>query len=868
MFSYSQRRILLYLTIALTACLTQGVETSIGSGSPTGELRADAGSGATVEMNDETGLVGFVQAPEGRVIRPPAGLTENSNPKDVARGFLGQFPTAFGLAGGERSSRVKSSYRTPTGGTSVRIEQTIDGLEVLGGEYAVNLDADNNILSVVGEGSATRSVDSTAETDVNEAEQSAIAAVAKSHRLDKSYLDATSSGRTVLDPEIAGLESAVSGGARVVYVVVVTGKPVHGVDETVFVDSESGAIVFRNSNEHSVKRRAICDAGNTDTALPCVVPVRVENGPSSGQPDVDAAFANLGTVYDFYYNRFGRDSYDDQGSTMNSTVRYCTESFGTCPMNNAFWSGSQHTMTFGESIAQVDDIVGHEMTHAFTEHSSNLMYWFQPGAINESISDVMGELIDQTNSRGNDTAGVRWMLGEDNPSGAYRNMANPPAMGDPDRMTSTNYYTPSNTRSYDSSSPYNDSGGVHTNSGVNNKAAYLMTDGGTFNGQTVRALGGNKVSALYYVVSMAYLTSGSDYKDLANGLRATCDAMVLANSFAFTSSDCEQVDKALVAVEMDVDPPAAPTEDVPYCDANDAEPRAIYHNGFEQDADGWTPTTNNAKAGWYIADDYAHDGFFSMGGVGAATASLSTLRSPVIGPLPAGAHLRFMQAWNFESDATRNYDGSKLEYRVAGGTWHDAGPLIESGGYTGTIDNKTGNPLGGDEGWTDNSRGYTSTRLDLSSLAGSNLEFRFSLGSDATVAFGLGWYIDSFDVYDCVTKRDETKPDPGRPAPGSTTSPTPTPGSSTTPPSNAGTPTTKPQIKRVVVDKSKRRVTIQISRPQGYDFLQCRVDKRAWRACSTKFVARKLKRGRHSIAVRIVADDGTPGHSVTTKVRI
>ena len=162
-------------------------------------------------------------------------------------------------------------------------------------------------------------------------------------------------------------------------------------------------------------------------------------------------------------------------------------------------------MLYGDGFASADDVVGHELTHGVTQFESNLLYYYQSGAINESLSDVFGEFVDLTNGVGNDTAGVRWLLGEDLSIGAIRNMANPPAFGDPDRMTSSLY-----------TGTTSDNGGVHTNSGVNNKAASLMVDGGTFNGHTVTALGIDKVARFYYKAQVDLLTSGSDYSDLGN----------------------------------------------------------------------------------------------------------------------------------------------------------------------------------------------------------------------------------------------------------------------------------------------------------------------------------------------------------------
>ena len=129
----------------------------------------------------------------------------------------------------------------------------------------------------------------------------------------------------------------------------------------------------------------------------------------------------------------------------------------------------------------------------------------QSGAINEALSDIWGEWIDLTNGKGNDSPSVRWLMGEDPPIGAIRSMSNPPALSDPDKMTSSLYYCGEG-----------DSGGVHYNSGIANKIAYLITDGDTFNGQTITGLGIAKAAQIFYRVQTSMLTSGADYQDLGN----------------------------------------------------------------------------------------------------------------------------------------------------------------------------------------------------------------------------------------------------------------------------------------------------------------------------------------------------------------
>ena len=227
--------------------------------------------------------------------------------------------------------------------------------------------------------------------------------------------------------------------------------------------------------------------------------------------------------------------------TLKSTVRYCDPS-QTCPYQNAFWNGEQ--MVYGQGYAAADDVVGHELRHGVTDFSSHLFYYYQSGAINESLSDVFGELIDQTNGAGNDSAEVKWQVGEDIPGGgAIRDMETPGAYGDPDRMTSPNY-TADATEA--------DAGGVHTNSGVNNKAAFLITDGGTFNGRTVTGLGTDKTARIYYEVETAMLTSASDYADLGSALPQACTNLV--GTAGITAADCTEVGDAVAATEMGSQP--------------------------------------------------------------------------------------------------------------------------------------------------------------------------------------------------------------------------------------------------------------------------------------------------------------------------
>jgi Zn-dependent metalloprotease len=166
-----------------------------------------------------------------------------------------------------------------------------------------------------------------------------------------------------------------------------------------------------------------------------------------------------------------------------------------------------------------DDVTGHEITHGVIENTGDMVYQNQPGALNESFADIFGEMIDLLNGAGTDTPEVRWLLGEDVPVfGAIRDMANPPAFGDPDKVTSPLYYCGTA-----------DNGGVHWNSGVPNKNFTLLVDGGTFNGRTVQPLGLTKAGAVHYQALANYLGVNSQFPGHFISLWRSCNDLIGVN---------------------------------------------------------------------------------------------------------------------------------------------------------------------------------------------------------------------------------------------------------------------------------------------------------------------------------------------------
>ena len=227
------------------------------------------------------------------------------------------------------------------------------------------------------------------------------------------------------------------------------------------------------------KQRTIYDAQNRQR-IPGTV-VRTEGQAATGDPAVDEAYDFMGDTFDFYWNEYERDSVDDAGLPLDGTVHFSQD------YDNAFWDGQR--MIYGDGDGEIFtrftksvDVIGHELTHGVTQYEAGLVYFGQPGALNESMSDVIGSLVKQYVNH-QTAAQAAGLIGADLfiPGAvngvAIRSMKAPgtayddPVLGkDPQPATMAGYV-----RTLD------DNGGVHINSGIPNHAFYLVAD----------ALGGN-----------------------------------------------------------------------------------------------------------------------------------------------------------------------------------------------------------------------------------------------------------------------------------------------------------------------------------------------------------------------------------------
>lgn len=708
-------------------------------------LQRSIGSDGTTAVHAATGKLRFVGTSPGQVVDLPAGARVRSTEAGV-EAFLDAYGAAFGIGRPDDLELVGVSGSTGPEATvhTARYRQTHRGVPVFGGELTVQLDGANRVLSALGEIVPDLDLDPRPTTSPSAAADSALAVTAKHREVDAGALTASTPELVVYNPVVlggpAGAHQALDADFLAWQVEVTPTSAATPVRELVLVDAHrDGAVLLNFGQITPARSRIVCDNANLageSYACPATVnaAVRSEGQPPVGVSEVNLAYDYAGDTYDFFQSRFRRDSLDDDGMQLVSTVRHCPDS-SSCPYQNAFWDGAQ--MVYGDGFAAADDVVGHELTHGVTEFSSGLFYYYQSGAINEALSDVFGEFVDLTNGAGTDTAAARWRLGEDLPgSGAIRDMQHPPNFGDPDRMGSPLYYAGSG---FDFMSGGEDNGGVHFNSGVLNKAVYLMTDGDTFNGRTVTGLGLTKVARIVHDAATGMLTSGSDYADLYDALRQSCANLVGIGGI--TAGNCNQVQQALLAVEMNQQPSSGTTMTAPVC-AGGQIPTNLFADDMEDPASGnWTdndPTTPVHVTG------YAHAGDVSLyrPDHNTTTNYATTLTTSAAVTIPAGgAFLRFAHAFEFEAGA---WDGGIVEYSTNNGsTWTNAGPLFTHGGYNGTI-------FGGPAGFVNVSHGYGASRLDLSSLASQAVRFRFRASTDSSIG-DLGWVIDDLRVFTCGT---------------------------------------------------------------------------------------------------------------------
>jgi Zn-dependent metalloprotease len=467
---------------------------------------------------------------------------------DVARAqsFLAQYADLYGQT--TRTAMAPERRSAPGDEPAfVVFQQFVDGIPVVGGQLTVFLD-DANVLATVGK----LLID---DPPVG-GDPAIVQAQAEAFARRRACGTCDSRGPNSGEGEIVGRTRLVildTGGdlardgaprsnPRLAWRVAV------GRDETVVVliDALSGAVLDVYPLTAHGYRLDLYDANGVDFGCnPFFYPLI---GHGSGvfaqyQSILDAPLAinESKAAYNFYKTQFNRDSYDNDGTRQNVIVRH--------PIGGtAAWTPC-HTMVFNpSSIAR--DIFTHEFTHGVDDFESDLVYRGESGALDESFADIMGTL----NEFLSDPTNGDWLIGEDIGS-PIRSMADPPAIqniidgglvADPDRMS---LYV---SRAIDK--PH-DWGGVHTNSGIHNKTAFLMADGGFFNGVNVKGFGKTKLAMLAYktMTSLPQTWWGRSFATFAEArdvAYTVAQAMAAKGTVGFTNADVCTVRNAYVATEI------------------------------------------------------------------------------------------------------------------------------------------------------------------------------------------------------------------------------------------------------------------------------------------------------------------------------
>lgn len=552
------------------------------------------------ERNPETGRVVFVKN------LSPKPLTSTSirslDLLSESNAFLRRHSSAFGDFDFDRDFQVKKSRGDDLGMNHFEYTQKINGIPVFATGLKVHMTKDG-VVSTVG-GRTIDSVDISTTPQVLEDD-------AITNALKKWESEGRAANPSVTDSEVviyaSQLFSQLSAPPELAWKVSIF----HELDrdnQHYFISAMDGRLLNRLPGGTKINRRVQdCSYGDGGCYLDAYSALwnyifgRSEGMPPRGytpvlQPtynidDTDRIYNRLLSAHLFFQNFFGRNGANGLGGIGNGVHVYPGLTWASsyidmkghtnCP--NAFFDG-MGMVAFCAGLATTD-IVGHEYTHALTKYTADLIYQGKSGALNESFSDIFGEVIENYVFGVND-----WLVGANShpASGTpIRDMRDPtrsfdsfwaPTRPSPDRHYSTHYYCGSA-----------DNGGVHTNSGVLNHAAYLAAAGGSFNGCSIQGLGVEKMANIFYRTLTYYLFPAAGFGDAYNALLASCGEL-------YSPDDCLELKKALKAVELDqggacsgiprVDPGCAAIIDHCPLDGSKAEPGQCGCGVPDIDADG------------------------------------------------------------------------------------------------------------------------------------------------------------------------------------------------------------------------------------------------------------------------------------------
>lgn len=432
--------------------------------------------------------------------------------------FLKSHGRAAGVRDPEAELTLRAAKQDDLGLTHLRLDQVHRGVPVFGRQIITHLDGDT-VRDVTGQADeSVYGLDMTPALTVSQAVEAARAALGRGVGVAREL-----EARLVILPARDGASDAA-----LVYHVQIFVEHTDKVPERheYFVDAEDGDIVWHydslptgsgnslysgaqfipstgslgsylmQSPTHAGSRTYDYAFGTTFSDADDVWGTGAESNRQTAA--VDAHFAMTRT-WDYFQTRHARCGMNNNCAQTFSAVHYGTS------VANAFYTGGG--MYFGDGDASSTpwvsvDIVGHEFAHGVTEYASGLQYVDESGAANESFSDIFGTAVEFAVG-----INAEYLIGEDVVAGGIRSMSNPPQFGHPDHYSERVHIGTGF-----------DNGGVHFNSGIQNKAFHLLAQGGTHpnSGVAVTGVGREVAEKIFYRALEVYVTPSSQFIDVRN----------------------------------------------------------------------------------------------------------------------------------------------------------------------------------------------------------------------------------------------------------------------------------------------------------------------------------------------------------------
>jgi cysteine-rich repeat protein len=721
---------------------------------------------------------------------------------EQAQAFLQEYGLIFGVQDPAQELRLIDIFTDAIGAHHIIYQQQYQGVPVFAGELRLHFNSGGELLAANGVFIPDLTLDPIPRISAQTAREYALLHIGQQNAAQRqaspAHLDAEPASLYLFR---ANLARGLPGPNHLVYEVLVSND--QDVREFVYIDAYTGVVVDQISGLYpAIQRRVYKSTTFLDpTALVWREgdPLPYNDSDPSVQTHINKLIEYSEDTYNFFAGLSGGVflSWDGDDAIMNSVYDHLAIG---CP--NASWNGASTNYCLD---VITDDLVAHEWTHGYTQSTHDLIYQWQPGALNEAYSDIWGETIDLVNheppdspdARRTDNAcsifgnadGVdhskRWLLLEDSRGfgQALRDMWNPGCFGDPGKVSDANYFCSAG-----------DNGGVHANSGIANHAYALLVDGGVYNGQTVNGIGLTRAANIYWRTQTIYQTQTSDYADHADALEQACTDLIGAQLYALdtadpaptnavetvSAADCAEVSKVIAAVELRAEPvkcnfpgnlqPNAP----PLC-LTQGPLVSLLSQDWETGIGVWGVGTRAvvseatfSTADWAVVTSLPDSrpgaaAFVANEKFGNNVTDIETgvlyLESPPIAlPVEALAPRVAFDHW-FATQPGR--DGGVLSIRVNDGPWQlmpkevfEFNPytgVVFSGGVGAYTDSTAPIPaFQGTDYATFDTGSWGQSQVDLLGVAGpgDTVQFRFEMILDAKEGVH-GWYVDEVQVFYC-----------------------------------------------------------------------------------------------------------------------